>query len=216
MTTYFSRIIKIVALVVILVSVLGACTSGTPPTLTTAPLPTVTPPPFPKTIDLVKDLLVNGNIVSMAADCPQLLEGMSGGVILGVDKQTCEIDEINGTQAEFHVSVPPEYVNYVFTIKISWPDDEVRGLRANTMNKVAQIGLQGMTFWEKSAFAAADNNLFYAARSETYLTFVPKRSGDHSLQIKYPCRDGMGYRFDQIIHLTLSTKYVRHCVQSLP
>jgi exo-beta-1,3-glucanase (GH17 family) len=112
---------------------------------------------------------------------------MPGGVVLGVDEKTCEIDKIYSTQAVFHFFVPAAYVNNVFTIKISWPDDGFRGLRASTSDQVAQIALKGIPFWKKRAFAPADNGFFYAARSEpVLLTIVPRQSGDHSIEINLP------------------------------
>ena len=166
--------------VLILSTFLGACDPPPPPVT-----PTSTPAPFPKSINLISDMSIAGSAVTTTqGNCSQILEGMSNGVILGVDPQTCEIDETYGTQAVFHFFVPPEYVNNVFTLKISWPEDGVRGLRASTSNKVVQIGLKGITIWEKSAFAPGDNGFFYAARTEPILlTIVPRQSGDYSIEI---------------------------------
>ena len=205
MTTRFRRIVRTLTLIVVFTNLLSACGDGGSlvatatfiPDPTQLPVATTVHPPFPKTIDLFHELLSKDDAMTEATQCPHLLTGMEDGIILGIDQQTCEINENSNTQAVFHFYVPPEYVNNVFTIEISWPDDGFHGLRASVANLTAQIELDGIPFWNKRAFTLTDNGFFYAARSgSVLLTMVPKQSRAYSIGIKLPA--GMAWDIGSI------------------
>lgn len=200
MTTCFRRIASNVALLVILSSLLGACASGGVSTPTSVPIirptqiPTATPIPplFPKTVDLQHELTINrGLAVTSQEQCPQALQGMERGVILGMDPHTCEVSTdfsySQGVDASLDLLIPPEYVNNVITVRIAWPDDGRRGLRSSTFAEAAFIEVNGQMVWKKATLTAQADALYYAARSEPILlTFVPRESRTYSIHIHVP------------------------------
>ena len=198
MTNHFRKITTLVILFVILANVLGACAGETP----TPPVVVPTPTTFPKTIDLIHKLTVTGNVVTSQQNCPQVMAGMTDGIVLGVDPQTCSISETQGTDATLDVNIPAEDVNNVFILKISWPNKNGLGLLANTLGATAQIRFDGNVIWEKSALVSSDNellltNFYYAAKSEPIiLTFVPKTEGSHRINISVPAE--MSWDIDTI------------------
>ena len=194
MSANFHKITTVILSFAMLASTLGACKGVAPtpistaiPTSTLPPTPTAIPLPFPKTVDLIHELSIDGSAVTSPGNCPQTLEGMPDGIVLGVDPQTCTVSESNGTRASLEVYIPADYVNNVFTLRIFWPNENGRGLRASVPEETAQISLDGNIIWEKSALGSPENAFYYAARSEPILlTFVPKMAGNHTIEISLP------------------------------
>ena len=191
MKTRFPRIVRIVTLFVFLANLLGACAGSysTPtPVPTLLPKPTVTPPEFPKTVNLNTELEIQGTAITASqANCPELLAGMENGIILGIDPVTCTAAQDGDSTIAIKFKLSNQYLRHVFSLKIAWPTEKERGLRAAAPERTAQIEWDGQVIWSKSTLPPLKNSYYYAAQSEPILvTFVPQTVGAHEIKITVP------------------------------
>jgi exo-beta-1,3-glucanase (GH17 family) len=185
-------------LTMLLVCIMPACGKAAPeslpaPTLTPSPTlaftPTATQPPeFPKRLLPREVLTISGPALTGGTSCPELLGGLEGGVVLGIDPTTCQPAQTGEITATLDLYVPYDYANSVLTLKVSWPNEQGRGLRALETGLTAHIRFDQQVVWRKQAVSQNDQEgMVYAARNlPQIVTLVPGKAGAHQIELSLP------------------------------
>lgn len=146
-------------------------------------------------IVLIPDqLILTGDVATRANTVGQCTESWVsnmpvGSIILGVNPLSCSPSDWRSGSATANVFLPNVYSTTVYTLKLSWPDREGKGLHSPNRNKTATITLDGRPLWAKRTTQVSTFNDYYAAQHEPILTtIVVTQSLTHTLTISVPTR----------------------------
>jgi exo-beta-1,3-glucanase (GH17 family) len=116
------------------------------------------------------------------------LEGTpTGTIILGVDPTSPYTGTWNGGLATAEISLEDVHSPTLLTLKLSWPDQDGKGLRSSIRDRTAAVTLDGHPLWNKCTTDSDDGGFYYAARHEPILTtIVLTQSVTHTLTISVP------------------------------
>lgn len=145
------------------------------------------------TIELVPDqLTLTGDVATITNTVGYCTESWlsnvpTGTIILGVDPASCRPADWYGGSATAEVFLPNVYTQTVVVLKLSWPDQDGKGLHSPVKNKQATITLDGKFLWGKRTTQLSTFNDYYAAEHEPILTtIVLTQSITHTLSISVP------------------------------
>jgi exo-beta-1,3-glucanase (GH17 family) len=146
-------------------------------------------------IELVPDQMTLSGDVTTRANCAHptvcsWLEGTPiGTIMLGVDPTSPNPSDWDGGSATMTVFLPDVHSPTVYTLKISWPDRDGKGLHSPDRNRLATITFDGQLLWSKRTTHQSTFNDYYAAEHEPILTtIVITQSGNHTLTFSVPAR----------------------------
>lgn len=110
-----------------------------------------------------------------------------GSIMLGVNPESCNIEEWNGGSATAKIALPDIFSPTVYALKISWPDRDGKGIHSFRRNRTASISLDGLLIWGKRTTRLGTYGDYYAAEHEAILTtLVVRGSETHTLNFSVP------------------------------
>jgi len=116
--------------------------------------------------------------------CSWLEDTPIGTVLLGVDPASSNPADWDGGTLTMNVSLPNIYPQTLLVLKLSWPDQDGKGLHSPQKNEMGTITLDGKQLWTKRTTDLSTYNDYYAAEHEPILTtIVLTQSIDHTLAI---------------------------------
>lgn len=141
---------------------------------------------IPDQLTLTGDVATITNTIGYCTE-PWLSNVPTGTIILGVNPTSCSPADWNGGSATAEIFLPNVYTQTVVVLKISWPDQDGKGLHSPVKNKQATITLDGKFLWGKRTTQLSTFNDYYAAEHEPILTtIVLTQSITHTLSISVP------------------------------
>lgn len=159
--------------------------------LATARAPSASVSSYP--IELIPDqLTLAGDVATKpntAGYCTEswLSNAPTGTIILGVNPTSCSPADWKGGSVTAEVFLPNVYTQTEVVLKLSWPDQDGKGLHSPVKNKQGTITLDGKFIWGKRTTQLSTFSDYYAAEHEPILTtIVLTQSITHTLNISVP------------------------------
>ncbi|RPH71500.1 hypothetical protein EHM76_06190, partial [bacterium] len=110
-----------------------------------------------------------------------------GSIILGVDPHSCSPADWDGGTASVQLFLADVYSPTVYTIDISWPDQNDKGLHSPIKNQTAFISFDQHPVWSKRTTDSGSNGDYYAIQHPSVLTtIVVTQSITHTLAFSVP------------------------------
>lgn len=131
-----------------------------------------------KIVRIIPDQMILGGDVATKANtlnkCTEHLvaDMPEGGIILGVNPNSCNPTDGKGGSATAEISLPDIYSPTVYTLKLSWPNQNGKGLYSPHRNQTGSIMFDGQSLWNKRTAVPGTDNEYNAAENETVLTSV--------------------------------------------
>lgn len=110
-----------------------------------------------------------------------------GSIILGVNPASCNPADWHGGSATTEIFLPDTYSPTVWVLKLSWPDQDGKGLHSPKSNSAGIIMFDRQILWSKSTLHQSIFNDYYAAEHEAIITTIVVTKPDtHILSFSVP------------------------------
>lgn len=144
---------------------------------------------IPDQLTLTGDVATFTNTVGYCTHSQLLPPTPVGSIILGLDPTSCNPVNWNGGSATAQVFLPAVYTSTVYVLKLSWPDQDGKGLHSPQRNKTATITLDSQSLWGKRTTQLSAFNHYYGAEHQPSLTtLVVTQSLTHTVTFSVPAQ----------------------------